>query len=174
MPGSRIVRLDGTVEDDLANSVVAQLLVLSDISPSADILLLVESAGGSVAAGMAIYDTMQYVPCDVATCAVGLTAGMGQFLVSAGAPGKRFAERDARLVMVEIRAGDRDPADAAMDAATDRTRREVADVAALHMGRDPAFVHAAWKAHPQREFGAEEARVYGLVDHVVERAPGGR
>ncbi|MEV0778327.1 ATP-dependent Clp protease proteolytic subunit [Streptomyces sp. NPDC050428] len=166
--GSRIVRLDGVVDDDLANSVVATLLLLSDAAPTADILLRIDSPGGSLAAGMAIYDTMQYVRSDVATCAVNLAAGMGQFLLSAGALGKRSAERDARIVMVGVQAGHAGEGDAA-----DRARGKVAELAALHMGRDPEFVHAAWKAQPQREFGPEQARVYGLIDHVVDRAPGG-
>ncbi|MFD3484280.1 ClpP family protease [Streptomyces sp. NPDC058665] len=167
---SRVVRLYGTVDDDLANEVVAKLLLLAADARS-DILLLIDSPGGSLGAGLAIYDTMEYVSNDVATCAVGLAAGMGQFLLTAGALGKRFAERDARMVMVEVRA---DGGGAHSDALPASTRQRVAELAALHMGRDPEFVHAAWKADPQREFAPEQARVYGLIDHIVDRAPCGR
>lgn len=169
VPESRIVRLEGEVDDELANRVVARLLLLADDEPSVDILLRIESTGGSVAAGLAVYDTMRYIGCDVATCAVGLTAGMGQFLLTAGALGKRFAERDARIVMVGVQGGGSADGggDEPADAMREHTRRKVAEIAALHMGRDPEFVEAAWRARPQREFRPEEARVYGLIDHIL-------
>src|SRR5689334_22514828 len=95
----RIVMMGSAVNDEVANALVAQLLFLQSDDPKADIHLYINSPGGSVTAGMAIYDTMQYVSCDVATIAMGLAASMGQFLLTAGAKGKRSATPHARVMM---------------------------------------------------------------------------
>ena len=103
----RIVVLGEPVEDDNANRIVSQLLVLSADDPESDICLYINSPGGSVMAGLAIYDTMQLIPNDVATVAVGFAASMGQILLCAGAPGKRYAFPSAQVVMHEGSAGTR-------------------------------------------------------------------
>ena len=93
----RIVVLGQQVDDEIANRIAAQMLLLSAEDPTADIALYINSPGGSVTAGMAIFDTMEFIECDVATYAMGLAASMGQFLLSAGTPGKRYARRTAAL-----------------------------------------------------------------------------
>jgi ATP-dependent Clp protease protease subunit len=95
----RIIFLGSDVRDDNANAICAQLLLLAAEDPDQDIWLYINSPGGSVTAGMAIFDTMKWVPCDVATVAMGLAASMGQFLLSAGTPGKRYATPHARVMM---------------------------------------------------------------------------
>ena len=95
----RIIFLGSVVEDNIANAITAQMLLLAAEDPSKDIYLYINSPGGSVSAGMALYDTMQYVPCDVATVAMGLAASMGQFLLCAGEEGKRYALPHARIMM---------------------------------------------------------------------------
>src|SRR5688500_19158398 len=95
----RIIFLGSVVEDSMANAICAQMLLLAAEDPDKDVYLYINSPGGSVTAGMAIYDTMQYVSCDVATVAMGLAASMGQFLLSAGAKGKRYALPHARVMM---------------------------------------------------------------------------
>ena len=130
------------VNDDIANSLCAQLLYLEGEDPNADIWLYINSPGGSVTAGMAIYDTMQFVSCDVATVCMGLAASMGQFLLTAGAAGKRYTLPNARIMMHQPLAGLRgQAADIAIQADSERDR---------------------W-------FTAEEAKDYGLVDKVIVR-----
>ena len=171
----RIVALTGPVDDQAAHRVVAQLLLLAADDPARDITLYVNSPGGSVTAGMAIYDTMQLVPADVTTWAVGVAASIGQFLVTAGAPGKRYALPHARIVM-------RQPAARLGGSATDvaigaevfgAMKREIAELTARHSGQSVETVTA--DADRDRWFVAEEARAYGLVDHVAGSAdPAGR
>lgn len=163
----RILVLGEPVEDDNANRLVAQLLLLSSEDPHSDICLYINSPGGSVMAGLAIYDTMQLIPNDVATVAVGFAASMGQMLLCAGAAGKRFALPNAQIVMHEGSAGlGGSAADVEIQAANllatlDRMRRLIAhhtgnrlDQVVVDVGRD-------------RWFDAEQARDYGFVDHVV-------
>ncbi|MEY4391396.1 MAG: ATP-dependent Clp protease proteolytic subunit, partial [Actinomycetota bacterium] len=102
---NRVVMLGTDVNDDIANQLCAQLLYLEGEDPNADIWLYINSPGGSVTAGMAIYDTMQFVSCDVATVCMGLAASMGQFLLTAGAPGKRYTLPNARIMMHQPLAG---------------------------------------------------------------------
>src|SRR4051795_3815590 len=101
----RIVVLGQQVDDEIANRIAAQMLLLSAEDPTGDIQLYINSPGGSVTAGMAIFDTMQFIECDVATYALGLAASMGQFLLSAGTPGKRYALPHARVLMHQPSAG---------------------------------------------------------------------
>ena len=101
----RIIFLGSQVDDEIANKLCAQILLLSAEDPNRDISLYINSPGGSVTAGMAIYDTMKYSPCDVATYGMGLAASMGQFLLSAGTKGKRYALPHARIMMHQPSAG---------------------------------------------------------------------
>jgi ATP-dependent Clp protease, protease subunit len=158
------------VDDEAARRITAQLLLLTADDPDRDITLYVNSPGGSVTAGMAIYDTMQLVTPDVATCAVGFAASMGQFLVTAGAPGKRYALPHARILMHQ-------PSARLGGAASDVTiragvfgamKREIAELTARHSGQSVETVTA--DADRDRWFDAEEARAYGLVDHVAGRS----
>jgi ATP-dependent Clp protease protease subunit len=180
---NRVITLDQEVNDDVANRVAARLLQLAEADPEADILLCIDSPGGSVTAGMAIYDTMQWVSCDVATCVTDLAAGVGQLLLSAGAQGKRSAVVGARIVMTrprEEREGARDDAPLARllrrlgkpagSPAIRRTRKVVAELLARHTGGDRSRIRR--DLNSDREFDAEEARIYGLIDTVVPRRPG--
>jgi ATP-dependent Clp protease protease subunit len=159
----RIVYLAGVVDDEAAHRITAQLLLLTADDPARDITFYINSSGGSVTAGMAIYDTMQLVRPDVATWAVGLAASTGQFLLTAGAPGKRYALPHARILLR------RPPA--SMDSiARDvfgEMKREVAELTAHHSGQPVETVTA--DADRDRWFDAEQARAYGLVDHVAGR-----
>lgn len=165
----RIVYLTGEVDDAAAHRITAQLLLLAADDPDRDITFYVNSPGGSVTAGMAIYDTMQLVPPDVATWAIGFAGSMGQFLVTAGAPGKRHALPHARILMHQ-------PSASLGGSASDVTiragvfgamKREIAELTARHSGQPVETVTA--DADRDRWFDAEQAREYGLVDHVAGR-----
>ena len=165
----RIVYLAGTVDDEAAHRITAQLLLLAADDPTRDITFYVNSPGGSVTAGMAIYDTMQLVTPDVATWAVGLAGSMGQFLLTAGAPGKRYALPHARILMHQ-------PSASLGGTASDVTiraglfgemKREIAELTARHSGQPVEAVTA--DSDRDRWFDAEQARAYGLVDHVAGR-----
>ncbi len=163
----RILMLGQPVDDDSANRLVAQLLALSADDPVSDIALYINSPGGSVVAGLAVYDTMQLIPNDVATVAVGFAASMGQILLCAGTPGKRYAMPNAQIVMHEGSAGlGGSAADVAIQAASleatlDRMRRIIAH----HTGHELDQIVA--DVGRDRWFDADQARQYGFVDHVV-------
>lgn len=163
----RVLLLGDTVDDESANRLVSQLLLLSADDPESDICLFVNSPGGSVLAGLAIYDVMQLVPNDVATVAVGFAASMGQIILCAGAPGKRFALPNAHVVMHEGSAGlggsaaDVEIQASNMAATLDRMRR----IIATHTGR--ALDEVVAEVGRDRWFDAEQAKEYGFVDHVV-------
>jgi len=163
----RILWLGEEVTDESANRLVAQLLLLSAADPRSDITLYVNSPGGSVVAGLAIYDTMQLIPNDVATVAVGFAASMGQILLCGGAPGKRFALPNAQVLMHEGSAGIGGwAADVEIQAANlvhtlDRLRRIISH----HTGRP--LDEVVRDVGRDRWFDAEAAREYGFVDHVV-------
>ena len=163
----RIVMLGEAVDDESANRVVAQLLVLSADDPESDICLYINSPGGSVLAGLAVYDTMQLIPNDVATVAVGFAASMGQILLCAGAPGKRYALPNAQVVMHEGSAGlGGSAADVEIQAANlmstlDRMR----GIIAHHTGH--TLEQVVDDVGRDRWFDADEARDYGFVDHIV-------
>ena len=166
----RIIFLGSVVEDAMANAIAAQILLLSAEDPDKDIFLYINSPGGSISAGMAIYDTMQFVPNDVATVAMGLSASMGQFLLCAGAPGKRYALPHARIMMHQ-------PSGGIGGTATDIriqaeqigfTKKKMADLIAFHTGQKPETITA--DSDRARWFTAEEAKEYGFVDHVVKTA----
>jgi ATP-dependent Clp protease protease subunit len=164
---NRVVMLGTDVNDDIANQLCAQLLYLEGEDPNADIWLYINSPGGSVTAGMAIYDTMQFVSCDVATVCMGLAASMGQFLLTAGAPGKRYTLPNARIMMHQPLAGLRGQAsDIAIQAEQLRyTKKRMAEIIAHHSGKDIATIQA--DSERDNWFTAEEAKEYGLVDSVI-------
>src|SRR6476619_4401224 len=166
---NRVVLLGTDVNDEIANQICAQLLYLEGEDDSADIWLYINSPGGSVTAGMAIYDTMQFVSCEVATVCMGMAASMGQFLLTAGAPGKRFTLPNARVMMHQPLAGLRGQAsDIAIQAEQlSFTKRRMAELTAQHTGQTLEKVQA--DSERDRWFTAEEAKEYGLVDKVIVR-----
>ncbi len=165
----RIIVLGSQVEDTIANQICAQLLLLSAESPEQDIRLYINSPGGSVTAGMAIFDTMQLVEPDVATYAMGLAASMGQFLLSAGTRGKRYALPHARTLMHQPSAGVQGTAaDVAIQAdMLTKHKREMAELIAEQTGQDVDRIIT--DSDRDRWFTAEEAREYGFVDYVLNR-----
>ena len=166
---NRVVMLGTDVNDDIANQICAQLLYLEGEDANADIWLYINSPGGSVTAGMAIYDTMQFVSCDVATVCMGLAASMGQFLLTAGAAGKRYTLPNARIMMHQPLAGLRGQAtDIAIQAEQFRyTKLRMAELIAQHSGQPLATVQA--DSERDHWFTAEEAKAYGLCDKVIVR-----
>jgi ATP-dependent Clp protease protease subunit len=165
----RIVFLGQPVDDPIANQISAQLLLLAAEDPKRDIHLYINSPGGSVTAGMAIYDTMQLVECDVATFAMGLAASMGQFLLSSGTPGKRYALPHARILMHQPSAGIGGTAsDIAIQAEQYKlTKREMAEITAQQTGQTTEQIEK--DADRDRWFTAVQAKAYGFVDEVIER-----
>ena len=165
----RIIFLQGVVQDDMANLIVAQMLYLQFEDPKRDIHLYVNSPGGSVTAGMAIYDTMQFVQPDVATICMGLAASMGQFLLAAGAPGKRFALPHARIMMHQPSGGVRGQAsDIAIQAEQlIYIKRLMAERIAHHTGQTVEQIQE--DSERDRWFTAEQAKEYGIIDHVREK-----
>ena len=163
----RIVFLGTDVNDDMANLITAQLLYLEGQDPEKDIWLYINSPGGSITAGMAIYDTMQFVRSDVATICMGLGASMGQFLLSAGAAGKRYALPHARIMMHQPSGGIRGPAsDIAIQAEQlAYVKRLMAERIAFHTGQSVEQIEL--DSERDRWFTAEQAREYGLIDHVI-------
>ena len=163
----RIIFLGSVVDDSTANAICAQILLLAAEDPEKDIYLYINSPGGSVTAGMAIYDTMQYVNNDVATVGMGLAASMGQFLLCAGAAGKRYATPHARIMMHQ-------PSSGIGGTATDIkiqaeqigfTKKKMAELIAFHTGQKIDTITA--DSDRDRWFTADEAKEYGFVDHVV-------
>jgi len=166
----RIVFLGTQVDDTSANLICAQLLLLAAEDPERDIHLYINSPGGSVTAGLAIYDTMQFVPCDVSTVCMGLAASMGQFLLCAGEPGKRYSLPHSRILMHQ-------PSGQAQGQAADIAiqaeqiiylKRMMAERIALHTGQPLERIEA--DSDRDRWFTAEEAKEYGFIDQVIERA----
>jgi ATP-dependent Clp protease protease subunit len=165
----RIVFLGTPVDDKIANAICAQMLFLAGQDPDKDIWLYINSPGGSVTAGMAIYDTMQFVTPDVGTVCLGLGASMGQFLLTAGAKGKRYALPHARIMMHQPHGGVQGQAsDIAIQAENLRKmKREMAELIAEHAGQPVEKVIE--DGDRDRWFTAEEAREYGLIDEVIKR-----
>src|SRR4051794_38599006 len=162
----RIIFLGQQVDDTIANQICAQLLLLAAEDPSRDIALYINSPGGSVTAGMAIFDTMTFVDCDVATYGMGLAASMGQFLLSAGTRGKRYALPHSRIMMHQPSAGIGGTAsDIAIQAEQFKlTKLEMAKLIAEHTGQALEQIQA--DSERDRWFTADQAREYGFVDHV--------
>ena len=162
----RIIFLSGEINDALANTVVAQLIYLEGKDPNKDIRLYINSPGGSVSAGMAIYDTMNYIQCDVSTICIGMAASMGAFLLSSGARGKRYALPNAEVMIHQ-------PLGGAQGQASDikiqaehilRTKAKLNRILAENTGRDIATIER--DTDRDNYMSAEEARVYGLIDRV--------
>jgi ATP-dependent Clp protease, protease subunit len=166
----RIIFLGSVVDDEIANALCAQLLLLTAEDPKRDIYLYINSPGGSVSAGMAIYDTMQYVPNDVATVGMGMAASMGQFLLCAGAAGKRIALPHSRIMMHQPSGGLGGTASDIKIQAEQMiyTKRKMAELIAQHTGQTVEQIER--DSDRDRWFTAEEAREYGLVDKVVQSA----
>jgi ATP-dependent Clp protease, protease subunit len=164
----RIIFLVGPVDDAVANLVVAQLLFLESENPDKDINLYINSPGGSVTAGMSIYDTMQFVRCDVSTMCVGQAASMGAFLLAAGTPGKRYALPNARVMIHQPSGGSRGvAADIAIQAREILLMRERLNrILAEHTGQTPERI----AEDTERDYWmtAAEAQAYGLIDKVQE------
>ena len=166
----RIVFLGSQVEDSSANLICAQLLLLAAEDNERDISLYINSPGGSVTAGLAIYDTMQYVSCDISTICLGMAASMGQFLLCAGAPGKRYALPHSRILMHQ-------PSGQMQGQATDIAiqaeqiiylKRMMAERISHHTGQPIERIEA--DSDRDRWFTAQEALEYGFIDRVIERA----
>ena len=168
----RIIFLGQQVDDEIANKLCAQILLLAAEDPNREISLYINSPGGSVTAGMAIYDTMKFVPNDIATYGMGLAASMGQFLLSGGTKGKRFALPHARIMMHQPSAGiGGTAADISIQAEQfAATKREMAELIAEHTGQ--TFEQVTKDSDRDRWFTAQEAKEYGIVDHVIEHAQG--
>ncbi|SDO57004.1 ATP-dependent Clp protease, protease subunit [Klenkia soli] len=166
----RIIFLGSQVDDQIANQLAAQMLLLSAEDPKRDIHLYINSPGGSVTAGMAIYDTMQFIDCDVATYGMGLAASMGQFLLTAGTAGKRYALPHARIMMHQPSAGVGGTAsDIAIQADLfRRTKKELNELQSQHTGQTVEQIEV--DSDRDRWFTAAEALEYGFVDHVVTKA----
>jgi ATP-dependent Clp protease, protease subunit len=165
----RIIFLGSPVMDEMANAICAQLLLLAAEDPERDIFLYINSPGGSVSAGMAIYDTMQFVANDVATVGLGLAASMGQFLLCAGAKGKRYATPHARIMMHQPSGGiGGTAADIAIQAEQMLyVKRTMAERIAFHTGQSLEQIEL--DSDRDRWFTAEQAKEYGIIDHVRER-----
>ena len=164
----RIIWLGGEVRDDNANAICAQLLLLAAEDPDRDIYLYINSPGGSVTAGMAIYDTMQYIKPDVVTVGMGLAASMGQFLLTAGAPGKRYITPHTRVLLHQ-------PLGGAGGSATEirinadlilGMKKELAAITASRTGKTIEQVEA--DGDRDHWFTAQEALEYGFVDRVID------
>ncbi len=166
---NRIVMLGTDVSDEIANFITAQLLYLEGQDNEQDIWLYINSPGGSVTAGMAIYDTMNFVKPDVATICMGLGASMGQFLLCAGAGGKRYSLPHARIMMHQPSAGVQGQAsDIAIQAEQlVYVKQVMAERIAEHTGQTVDQIQA--DSDRDRWFTAQEAKDYGIVDHVIQR-----
>jgi ATP-dependent Clp protease, protease subunit len=166
----RIVFLGTEVEDRSANLICAQLLLLAAEDPNRDISLYINSPGGSVTSGLAIYDTMQYVTCDVATVCMGLAASMGQFLLCAGTPGKRYALPHSRILMHQPSGQMQgQAADIAIQAEQIvYLKRMMAERIAFHTGQPVERIER--DSDRDRWFTADEAKEYGFIDQVITSA----
>ncbi len=165
----RIIFLTGPIDDAVANTVVAQLLYLEGKDPTKDICLYINSPGGSVSAGLAIYDTMNYIKCDVSTICIGMAASMGAFLLSSGAKGKRYALPNSEIMIHQ-------PLGGAQGQASDikihaehilRTKAKLNRILSENSGNDLSTIER--DTDRDNYMSAEEARAYGLIDQVFVR-----
>ena len=163
----RIIFLDGEVNDASASVIVAQLLFLEAEDPGKDINLYINSPGGSVTAGLAIYDTMQYIKCDVSTICIGMAASMGSFLLSGGKKGKRLALPNAEIMIHQPSGGAQGQASEIQIAAEHilKTRRKLNDILAANTGQTLETI--ARDTDRDNFMSAEEAKAYGLIDEVI-------
>ena len=165
----RIIFLADEVNDQTASLVVAQLLFLESEDPNKDIQLYINSPGGSVTAGMAIYDTMQYIKCDVSTVCIGMAASMGAFLLAGGKKGKRFALPNAEIMIHQPSGGAQGQATEIQIAAEHilRTKQKLNEILAANTGQSLETI----KADTERDnfMSADEAKAYGLIDEVIAK-----
>jgi len=166
----RIIFLGGEIDDEVANAVIAQLLFLDSQDPKKDIQLYINSPGGSVTAGMAIYDTMQYVKSDVSTICIGIAASMGAVLLSAGSRGKRYILPNSEVMLHQVMGGARGQAVDIAIAAKQiiKTKDRLNQILAKHTGQEMKQI----EKDADRDFfmSAEEARSYGVVDKILKKA----
>ncbi len=167
----RIIFLGSQVNDEVANALVAQMLFLQSDDPKADIHLYINSPGGSVSAGLAIYDTMQFVSCDVATYCIGQAASMGAVLLAAGAKGKRFALPNARIMIHQPLAGMQGTAEEIMIHAEEfkRIKRKLNEILLKHSGQTLEAIER--DTDRDRFMSADQAVEYGLIDKAIESMP---
>ena len=166
----RIIFLGSAINDEIANAIVAQLLFLQAEEPKAMVHLYINSPGGSVTAGMAIYDTMQFITCDVATYCVGQCASMAAVLLAAGTAGKRSALPNSRILIHQPLAGMEGTAEDIMIHAKEfsKLKERLNQILLKHSGRPLAEIER--DTDRDRFMSAEEARAYGLIDHVIEHS----
>jgi ATP-dependent Clp protease protease subunit len=167
----RIIFLGTDVNDDIANALVAQMLFLQSDDPKADIHMYINSPGGSVSAGMAIYDTMQFVSCDVATYCIGQAASMGAVLLTAGAKGKRYSLPNSRIMIHQPLAGMQGTAEEISIHVREfqRTKRRLNEILIRHCGQSLEQIEK--DTDRDRFMDPEEACAYGLIDKVIESMP---
>ena len=167
----RIIFLTGEINDAVADTVVAQLIHLEGKDPSKDICLYINSPGGSVSAGLAIYDTMNYIKCDVQTICIGLAASMGAFLLSSGAKGKRFALPNSEVMIHQ-------PLGGAQGQASDikiqadhilKTKKKLNEILSRNTGKDYETVER--DTDRDNYLSAAEAKEYGLIDEIFDKRP---
>jgi ATP-dependent Clp protease protease subunit len=165
----RIIFLGSGINDDVANAIVAQMLFLQSDDPKSDIHVYVNSPGGSVTAGMAIYDTMQFVTCDVATYCIGQAASMGAVLLTAGTKGKRYSLPNSRIMIHQPLAGMQGTAEDIVIHAREyqRLKTRLNEILIHHTGHDLAKIEQ--DTDRDRFMSAAEAVEYGLVDRVIEQ-----
>jgi ATP-dependent Clp protease protease subunit len=163
----RIIFLSGAIDDHIANVVVAQLLHLASKDPDKDIQLYINSPGGSVTAGLAIYDTMQYIKPDVSTVSIGMTASMGALILAAGAKGKRYALPNSEILLHQVMGGAKGQASEIEITAKQilRIKESINKILAKHTGQSLSKI----AQDTDRDFylSAEEAKAYGVVDEVI-------
>ncbi|MFA5071912.1 MAG: ATP-dependent Clp endopeptidase proteolytic subunit ClpP [Candidatus Pacearchaeota archaeon] len=163
----RIIFLSGVIDDHVANVVVAQLLHLASKDPDKDIQLYINSPGGSVTAGLAIYDTMQYIKPDVSTVSIGMTASMGALILTAGAKGKRYALPNSEILLHQVMGGAKGQASEIEITAKQilRIKENINKILAKHTGQSLSKI----AQDTDRDFylSAEEAKAYGVVDEVI-------
>jgi ATP-dependent Clp protease protease subunit len=167
----RIIFLGTDVNDEIANALVAQMLFLQSDDPKADIHMYINSPGGSVSAGMAIYDTMQFVSCDVATYCIGQAASMGAVLLTAGAKGKRFSLPNSRIMIHQPLAGMQGTAEEISIHLREfqRTKRRLNEILIKHCGQSLETIEK--DTDRDRFMDPEEACSYGMIDKVIESMP---
>lgn len=167
----RIIFLGSQVNDEVANVLVAQMLHLQSEDPKADVHLYINSPGGSVTAGLAIYDTMQFISCDVATFCIGQAASMGAVLLAAGTKGKRFSLPNSRIMIHQPLAGMQGTAEEILIHATEfrKTKRKLNEILMKHTGQTLEAIEK--DTDRDRFMSAEEGVAYGLVDQVISTMP---
>ena len=165
----RIIFLSGEIDDAVANTVVAQLIYLEAKDPQKDISLYINSPGGSVSAGLAIYDTMNYIKCDVSTICIGMAASMGAFLLSSGAKGKRFALPNSEIMIHQPLGGAQGQASDIKIAAEHilRTKQKLNEILAKNSGKPLSEIER--DTDRDNYLSASEAQEYGLIDKVFHK-----